>query len=306
MLNETYYVMLAHIYSQVNQPEFPDGTDYADTDTNRETTFRATLADINYLARSQNRFRLLETICTSSCRRDDLRRRFDIHRTTLRKNLRELEDRNWIKSSPSDNTYRGSPAGRIVVESLRETLSDFRTADQLEKIHPFLPEDPSIRTQTLCACNVTRCDVDGPYAPMHRLFTLVGETESLHSFTPVFTPLYVEWFDDQSPDAHEFEIIGPPEFFDTIRSEYGSALDQALDAASVTLLVSNDLPQFGVTLFDDVGVIAAYDHNMRLHSLLEAGPEQQQVIEWAEQQYEIQRNTADEYESRGEAEVTPQ
>lgn len=298
--------MLIHIHSQVNLSEFPEDTDHADTDTSRETTLRATLADINYLARSQNRFRLLETICTSSCRREDLRRRFEIHRTTLRKNLRELEDRDWIESSPSDNTYRGSPAGRIVVESLRDTLSDFRTADQLEKILPFLPENPSIRTLTLRACNVTRCDVDGPYAPMHRLFTLVEETESLHSFTPVFTPLYVEGFADQSPDAHEFEIIGPPEFFDTMRSEYGSSLDQALGAASVTLLVSNDLPQFGVFLFDDAGVIAAYDHNMRLHSLLEAGPEQQQVIEWAEQQYETQRNTADEYESWRVAEVTPQ
>lgn len=159
--------------------------------------------------------------------------------------------------------------------------------------------------QTLCNCNITYCDAQNPYAPMQRFLTLVREAETVRSFTPVFDPIYVEMFEHPISDDHEIEIIGSQDAFKTIQSDYTSSLETALQAESVQLLVSDDVPRFGITLLDDIAGIAVYDRNMRVHSLLEANTGQQQVIEWAEQQYDTLKNTADKYGKLSEDDIIP-
>lgn len=267
----------------------------ADSSKSDRTILSTTLAEINYLARSHNRFRILELICASPHSQDDLKKQLDIHRTTLRKNLRGLEKKNWIETIPTDNVYHVLPAGQIVIQSLRATLANFQTADCLGDFLALFPKDLPIQMQTLCACNVTYCDAQNPYAPMQRSLTLVREAETIRAFTPVFNPIYVETFEHPIPEDHEFEIIGSQDVFETIQSDYTSTLETALQAESVQLLVSDDVPRFGIALLDDIAVIAVYDRDMRVHSLLEANTGQQQVIEWAKQQYDTLRNTADKY-----------
>jgi predicted transcriptional regulator len=279
----------------------PDNTARTDTNTSSAATIKASLADINYLARSHNRLRILELLCASSCSWAALRENLDIHRTTLQKNLNELEKRNWIENIPTDNVYRVLPAGRIVVQSIRETMADFRTADRLDETLALLPEASPRRA--LRACNVTRCD-SHPYAPIQRLRTLVEETETFRGFTPVFNPLYVSPIKQRIRAEHESEIIAPPTFFEMIRDDDASALNRTLQAESVQLLISDALPPFGVALLDDVAIITVYGSDMKVHTLLEANSKQQALIDWIEKQYTAQRETAAEYETLGEEDVT--
>ncbi len=289
----------------MNSLDFPNNTLQADSSKSDTTTLSTTLAEINYLARSHNRFRILELICASSCSQDDLQKQLDIHRTTLRKNLRGLEKRSWIENIPTNNVYRVLPAGQIVLQSLRTTLANFQTADCLGDFLALFPKELPIQMQTLCACNVTHCETQNPYAPMQRSLTLVKEAEIIRAFTPVFNPIYVETFEHPISDDHAFEIIVSQDVFETIQSDHTSTLEAALQAESVQLFVSDDVPRFGIALLDDIAVIAVYDRDMRVHSLLEADIGQQQVIEWAKQQYDRLKKTADKYEKLGEKDVTP-
>lgn len=196
------------------------------------------------------------------------------------------------------------PAGRIVVRSLYKTLTNFQTADCLGKFLSLLPEELPLSAQSLRACNVTSCDIHGPYTPMQRLLTLVRETETFRGFIPVFNPIYVGVFKSKISDGCGFEIIALPNIFETIQCNHPSVLDSALQTNPVKLFITDDILQFGVALLDEAVAIAAYDHTMRMHSLLEADTEQQQVATWANEQYDAQRTTADAYGPLREEPVT--
>ena len=182
--------------------------------------------------------------------------------------------------------------------SLRESMADFRVADRLGTFLARLPEIPPAGARSLQTCTVTLCGATSPYAPMHRFMELVEETDTFRGFAPVFNPLYVESIGTRIADGGDFEIIGPPNVFETIRSSDPAVFETALKAEATRLLVAEDLPEFGLALLDEVVVIAAYSEDMRTHSILEACDEQQELAEWAEQQYDVQRQAADKYEER--------
>lgn len=263
-------------------------------------TERHWLDEIESFSRCPIQFRILELLGDSARSRADLQQTLGVHRTTVRKHLERLEKANRVEEVPAENTYRISPTGRIVVRSVRRTITDFRTANRLGDALSRLPESPPANAPTLRTCDVTPCDSNDPYAPVERFVALVGVTETFRGFVPVCNPMYVEPFDARIAAGHDFEIVGTPHVFESIRSKHPDTFETALEVASTRLLVVENLPQFGVALFDDTAVIAAYDEDMRTHSLLEACDEQQELVEWIEQQYETQRQAAIPYEEYAE------
>lgn len=76
-------------------------------------TIEETLNDINYLTRSHNRLQTLKLIYESTCTQEELQRQLDIHRTTLRKTLSELEKKDWIESIPTEKAIACYPLGGL-------------------------------------------------------------------------------------------------------------------------------------------------------------------------------------------------
>lgn len=214
--------------------------------------------------------------------------------------MKELATKHWIEDAPSENVYLALPAGRIAVRSIRETAADFRAADHLGTFLARLPETPPVRVDAFRACDMTLSESQGPYAPMERFVDLVRETESLRGFTPVFNPMYAEPFGSQIAGGNDFEIIGPPDVFKQFRSSHPEVFETVLQAEATRLLVSEDLPRYGVALLDETVVIATYDEDMRTHSILEARDEQRELVEWTKQRYETERHAAIEYEELSE------
>ena len=256
---------------------------------------RERLDEITSLSRSPTRFEILDLICDSPRSRAELQRELDIHRTTLQKNLGELVAKNWVEDVPTENIYRALPAGRIITESVHETMADFRAADKLGMFLAQLPETPPVRADVFRTCDVTLCESHGAYAPMERFVELVNDADFFRGFAPVFNPFYVEALGARIADGCDFEIIGPPDVFEAIRIDRPKAFETAVNAESTRLLVADDVPQFGLGLLEGTVVVAAYDEHMRTHSILEACDEREELVEWAERQYDTQREAAKEY-----------
>jgi predicted transcriptional regulator len=249
---------------------------------------------------------MLELLCASTHTRDELQEKLDVHRTTLQKNLHELMERNWVTSLPSTNAYQASPAGQIVIDNVQRILPEIHIAERFDEFLPLLPVESQIDMHTLRDCAVTHSKEHGSHAPMQRVLIQMRESNTVRGSTSVFNPMYVAPFKNSLPGGCTFEIIGTPDFFQRVRDNFPTALETALAADSTQLLVLDTLPQFSVGLLDNVGVIATYDGNMRLQSLLEADSTQQQVFDWIKHQYESQKETAIDYETWAEEAVRSQ
>jgi len=253
-------------------------------------------SDIEFLSRSMNRLRILVELAKAPQSQADLQRELDIPRTTLRRNLIQLADRQWIEERTSENVYSILPPGELVTEGFHELLRDADTADRLASFMERYPESIPLDTETLADCTITCCRTENPYAPTIRFDTLLGETDGFRVLLPIINPTYIDTVETGVLDEHEQELIVPTDAIETITSEYASVLDAFDQANTARLFVSDDVPRVGVGLMDDTVAVVTYSRNRRMHSLLEADRDQEAVVEWAERHYDSYRRTAEAYE----------
>ena len=245
------------------------------------------LADIECLARSQNRLRILQRLQESPTSSTDLKQELNIPRTTLRRNLIELEEKTWIRTSPTEDVYRIAPPGELFIEQFYDLLNAARTADRLGSFLDAFPGDIPAETACLRACRITWPGPNDPHAPMNRLRTLVKDASVLRAFTPIMCAMYTRMFAEGARSGVDIEVISTPDAVETLQSTDPSVLEGLTDADTGSLLVTDDGLPYGVYLLNGVVVLAAYDDDGRIQSLLEATDEQTEIVDWAERQYEV-------------------
>jgi len=249
-------------------------------------------SDIEFLSRSMNRLRVLVQLSKAPRSQSDLQRELAIPRTTLRRNLIQLAERQWIEERPSENVYRILPPGEVFTESFCELLRDAETADRLASFTEYFSGSIPLNTETLRDCDITCC-AERPYAPVIRFDTLLNETDSFSVVLPSINPTYADTIEARILDGTGQEVVVPTDVLETLRTEYLSVLDAFSETESARLFVSEETPAAGFGLLDNYVTVATYSQNRRMHSLLEASREQSAVVDWTERCYSSYKQTAE-------------
>lgn len=109
------------------------------TPTDQDDSAHSTLEDVEFIARSPSRVRVLETIQEAPRTRDELKQATEASRTTLSRLLADFEDRGWIDRA--DSRYQLTPEGSFVAAEVIRLLENLETASRLDGTLGWLPTD---------------------------------------------------------------------------------------------------------------------------------------------------------------------
>jgi predicted transcriptional regulator len=245
------------------------------------STGEPVLSEVEFLARSVNRFEILAAIESAPKTSRELKDELGLPRTTLRRNLLELQDRNWIRSSPTENVYRISPAGETIVDGFADLLEQAATADKLATFLDQFGHDLPVDTDALEGCEVVCPEPSDPHAPVQRLIELVQGAGELSVLIPSISPFYVDMFTRRLGTSPSFDIVTTPDAVDAIEGVYPDEMGAFLDGDERTVSLNTELPGFGICLHDAGAFVLTFTDDQRVHAVLEVTEAQPEIVGWA-------------------------
>jgi predicted transcriptional regulator len=102
-------------------------------------TVSTPLDDVEFLARSAHRVKVLRTLGSGAWNRPDLHHETDIPQPTLGRILGSFEDRNWIERQSPE--YALTSLGELIVEAFEDLLETVETVQLLGDVVVQLPTD---------------------------------------------------------------------------------------------------------------------------------------------------------------------
>ena len=252
-------------------------------------TTSTSLDEVAFLARSDHRVTALAALARRPQSRADLVAMTGVSQSTIGRTLRAFEDRNWIHRD--GQYYETTRLGTFVAEGIRELIDRFEIEHSLRDIWQWLPSEASGFTiEIISDAVVTVAEAADPYRPVNRFRSLLRETDRFR-FVGLDLALLEPCKDELCQriiDGMQAEIIDPPSVVHHVRSAYPEQFAAALESGDLTVRVHNDLPPYGVGIFDERVAITGYDPTTgTVKTLIDTDvPE---AREWAESIYTAYR-----------------
>jgi predicted transcriptional regulator len=250
--------------------------------------------DIEFLAGSLDRFRILVALEQSPRSRGELQEVVGSHRTTLRRTLRALAKRGWIEEDISENRYHICPAGRGVTGAFSTLIEELTAADRLGTLHTMLPDDIVADAAVLSTGELIVGEREAPFAAVNELLGFVRRIGSLKMCVPAINPRYVSILEDRSSSSR-IELLGTGDAFETIENVEPSSFEALSESKAVEMLVIDERPPFAACLSPEDAAVVTYDERMRIHGLVIADDEGSELYGWIERQYESFKRSAEGY-----------
>jgi predicted transcriptional regulator len=250
------------------------------------STTKSPLDDVAFLARSEHRVTALDALARRPQSRTDLRTLTEASASTIGRTLREFEERQWIRRD--GHQFEATQLGAYVATGMRELMDRVETEQKLRNVWQWLPTEASGFTIEMgSSAVVTVAETDDPYRPVNRFVSLLQRTERFR-FVGFDVALLEPCKDELSQriiDGMHTEIIDPPSVAKYILSTYTDHCSEPLESGNLTVRLHDDLPPYGVSLFDDRIAISGYNpHSGTVQVLFDTdAPE---AREWAESTYE--------------------
>ncbi|WP_290815936.1 winged helix-turn-helix domain-containing protein [Halovivax sp.] len=247
------------------------------------------LDDIEFLARSAHRVTALDALADGPRSRAELQTMTGASTSTIGRTLREFEDRYWIERD--GNAYVATSLGSFVASGMRELVDRIETEHKLRDVWEWLPAEASGFTVEMSAdAIVTVASVDAPYRPVNRFLSLLRETDRLR-FAGFDVALLEPCKDElrrRIVDGMETEIVDPPSVARYVLSAHADHCTGPLESGNLTVRIHDDLPLYGIGLFDDRVAISGYDPDSGTVRVL-VDTDSSDAREWAESTYETYR-----------------
>lgn len=245
--------------------------------------------DIAYLARSEHRAPTLVALTVRPRSRSELWEMTGVSSSTIRRTLGEFEDRNWIRRDGYQ--YETTQMGGYIASAMAELIERVEIEQDLRDVWYWLPGEESGFTIDMCdGAVVTVAEAENPYAPINRFRTLIGDTDRfrfIESSLALCEP-HRDEFCQRVIDGMHAEIIDPPSVARYIRSTYPELASETLASGNLTVWLHDDLPPYGIGIFDHRIAIFGHDpDSVTVRVLLDTDAED--AREWAESQYEFYR-----------------
>ncbi|WP_433633135.1 helix-turn-helix transcriptional regulator [Halomicrococcus sp. NG-SE-24] len=247
------------------------------------------LDDVEFLARSDHRVTTLAALARWPQSRADLRAITGVSQSTIGRTLRAFEDRHWIRRD--EQHYEATQLGAFIAAGMWELVDRVETEQTLRNVWQWLPSEASGFTVDMVSdAVVTVAEADDPYRPVTRFLSLLRETDRLR-FVGVDLALLEPSKDElcqRIVDGMRTEIVDPPSVVNHIRSTYSEQFVEALESDNLTVWVHDNLPPYGVGIFDDRIAIIGYDPTSGVvHVVIDTdAPE---AREWAESVFTFYR-----------------
>lgn len=245
--------------------------------------------DVAYLARSEHRVPTLVALATRPRSRSELWELTGVSSSTIRRTLREFEARNWIRKEGYQ--YETTQLGTAIASAMEDLLDRVETDQRLRDVWHWLPDEESGFTLEMCVdASVTVAEPADPYAPVNRFESLLRKTDELRfvgSELALFEPCkdaLRQWV----LDGMNTEIIDPPNVARYVLSTYPDHCSSPLESGNLTILVHDDLPPYGIGLFDDRIAVACYEQDGgTVQALIDT--DRRMARDWAESTYAAYR-----------------
>ena len=241
--------------------------------------------DIGYLARSEHRAPTLVALTVRPRSRSELWEMAGVSSSTIRRTLSEFEDRNWIRRDGYQ--YETTPLGAFVASAVAELIERLDTERKLRDVWQWLPGEESGFTIEMCSdAVVTVAEAENPYGPINRFLSLLRGTDRFRfvGFDLALLEPCKDEFCQRVIDGMRSEIIDPPSVARYIRSTYPELSSKTLASGNLTIRLHDDLPSFGVGIFDDRIAISGYDPDSVTVRVL-VDTDAPEAREWAESEY---------------------
>lgn len=245
--------------------------------------------DIGYLARSEHRAPTLVALTVRPRSRSELWELTGVSSSTIRRTLSEFEDRNWIRRN--EYQYEVTRLGAYIASAVAELIERVEIERNLRDVWHWLPGEESGFTVEMCAgAVVTVAEADDPYGPINRFRTLIGETDRfrfIESSLALCEP-HRDEFCQRVIDGLQAEIIDPPSVAKYIRSTYPELSSETLASGNLTIRLHDDLPPYGIGIFDHRIAIFGHDpDSVTVRVLLDT--DSRDAREWAKEKYSFYR-----------------
>lgn len=246
----------------------------------------STLDDITYLARTEHRIPTLVELAVRPRSRTELCELGDVSSSTMRRTLREFEDRNWVRRN--DYKYETTELGASIASATADLIERIEAVRQVRGVWDCLPGDADGFSLEHCTdSKVTVAESDDPYRPVERFQTLLEESDTLRAVgfeLAIFEPCK-ESLCQQAKDGMQIDLIVPPHVADYIRRHCSELVSDTLGTGNLTLRLHNNLPDYGVCIFDERISIRGYDSDgVTLRVILDT--DNPDAIDWAESVYD--------------------
>lgn len=249
----------------------------------------SSIEDIAYLSRSEHRIAVLAALTIRPRSRSELWEMTGVSSSTIRRTLREFEDRSWIRKD--EYQYETTQLGGFIAGAVTDLVDRFETEQELREVWEWLPDEESGFSIEMCIdAEVTVADADNPFRPVNRFISLLEETEQFRfaGFDVALLEPSKDTLCERVIDGMETELINPPRVAKYIRETCPELFSETLESGNMTVRLHNSLPAYGVSIFDNRVAISGYDpDSVTVRVLVDtAAPE---AREWAESVYQAYR-----------------
>lgn len=266
-------------------------------DSTRHQDMESSIGDIAYLARSQHRIPALVALTERPRSRSELCELTGVSSSTIRRTLDEFEDRNWIHKD--GYKYEITRSGEAIVSGMEELIALVGADRKLRDVWHWLPDEAiEFTLETSSGATVTVPEYDAPYRPINRFRSLLEETDRFRylGIDIILLEPCRELFRRRVLDGMQTEIIDPPRVAKYVFSTYPEVSSEIIECDNMTGLLHDDVPSYGINLFDDRIAISGCDpDNGSVKALIDT--DASEAREWAESVYASYKSDARPLES---------
>lgn len=250
------------------------------------------LEDVEFLARSEHRVDTLTALAERPRSRSALRELTGASSSTVSRMLREFETRRWIVRTGHE--YEATELGSFVASGMKDLLERLDTERKLRDVWERLPTaEEGFTLEMASSAVVTVSSADDPYAPVNRFESLLEGTSEFRfvgSDLALLEPCKDE-FRRRILGGMRAEIIDPPSVARYVLSAYADHCAPALESGNLTIMLYDELPPYGLALFDRRVAISCYNPaNGTVQAFVDT--DSLETREWAESTYASFRREA--------------
>lgn len=256
------------------------------------------LDDVAYLARSEHRAEVIETLTPDGWTRRKLHEETGISQPTLGRILSGFEDRGWITENGTENgrEYALTPLGQLLTEEFDTLLDTVRTIRQLREVGEHLPfEEMGFDPSLLRDAKITTARPDDALAHMRRQDDVAEQSDHVRTLCSSFSPSAVQAQRDRILGGEQTgEAIVAGDALDTLTAddELVTWLADLIESDRVTMYRYNEPVPVMLSLFDDAaGIIPLDDDGLPYGAFIET--ENEEIRTWV-------GDTLDEYREEAE------
>ncbi len=251
----------------------------------------SSIDDIAYLSRSEHRVPTLVELAVRPRDRSELCELTGVSSSTIRRTLSEFEERQWVRKN--GHRYETTQLGAFIATATADLIERFETERKLRGVWQWLPGEENGFAIEMCTdAVVTVAEADNPYGPVNRFRTLLRETTQFRfaGFDVALLEPCKDELCQQIIGGMQTEIIDPPRVARYVRSTCPELFSETLASGNLTLRLHDDLPPYGVGIFDDRIAVCGYDpDSVTVRVLVDTGAPD--AREWAESVYRSYRRT---------------